>query len=91
MAGNESPGNDGLSKEFYPCFFDLLGRPLLESLNVTFDEGNYTDEAVILLNFIFTGPPRLPNHAKFNPNQYGRGGGGALWPPTVFFNMSRMI
>ena len=39
MPGNKSPGNDGLSKEFYLCFFDLLGQPLLESPNAAFDEG----------------------------------------------------
>ena len=36
MPGKKSPGNDGLSKEFYLRFFDLLGQPLLENLNAAF-------------------------------------------------------
>ena len=39
MPRNKSPGNDGLSKEFYLSIFDFLGRSLLESLNAAFDEG----------------------------------------------------
>ena len=39
MPGNKSPENNGLSKGFYLCIFDLLGQPLLESLNAAFDEG----------------------------------------------------
>ena len=39
MPGNKSSRNEGLSKEFYLYFFDLLSQPLLESLNASFDEG----------------------------------------------------
>ena len=42
MPGKKSPGNDGLSKEFYLSFFDLLSQPLLESLNAAFDEGEHS-------------------------------------------------
>ena len=36
---NKSPGNDGLSKEFYLCFFDTIGSILMESLNYAFEKG----------------------------------------------------
>ena len=52
MPGKKSPGNDGLSKEFYLSFFDLLSQPLLESLNAAFDEGELSPsqrQAVITL------------------------------------------
>ena len=39
MPSNKSPGNDGLSKEFYLCFFDLLGQPLLDCLNFSYEKG----------------------------------------------------
>ena len=52
MPGKKSPGNDGLSKEFYLSFFDLLSQPLLESLNAAFDEGELSPsqrQAIITL------------------------------------------
>ena len=52
MPGNKSSGNDGLNKEFYLCFFDLLGQPPLESLNAAFDEGELSPsqrQAIITL------------------------------------------
>ena len=52
MPGKKSPGNDGLSKEFYLSFFDLLSPPLLESLNAAFDEGELSPsqrQAIIAL------------------------------------------
>ena len=33
MKNGKTPGNDGLSKEFYVCFFGELGMLLLKSLN----------------------------------------------------------
>ena len=39
MPFNKFPGNDGLSKEFYLCFFDTIGSILMESLNYAFDKG----------------------------------------------------
>ena len=52
MPGKKSPGNDGLSEEFYLSFFDLLSQPLLESLNAAFDEGELSPsqrQAIITL------------------------------------------
>lgn len=34
---NKSPGNDGLTTEFYPAFWPLVGRLLVDSLNYVFD------------------------------------------------------
>ena len=39
MLSNKSPGNDGLSKEFFLCFFDTIGSILMESLNYAFKKG----------------------------------------------------
>ena len=36
---NKSPGNDGLSKEFYMCFFQEIHSYLLDALNLTFTSG----------------------------------------------------
>ena len=52
MPPNKSPGNDGLSKEFYLCFFDMLGSTLMESLNYAFEKGELSSsqrQAVITL------------------------------------------
>ena len=39
MHSNKSPGNDGLSKEFYLAFFQTLGSDLMQCLNYSFQEG----------------------------------------------------
>ena len=39
MNDNKSPGNDGLSKEFYICFFEKLADPLTQALNQSFVDG----------------------------------------------------
>ena len=52
MASNKTPGNDGLSKEFYPAFFDLLGPKFLECLNKVFSLGEFSTsqrQAVVTL------------------------------------------
>ena len=36
MKNNKSPGNDGLSKEFYECFWDEIDRPFLVSIQKAF-------------------------------------------------------
>ena len=52
MPSNKSPGNDGLSKEFYLCFFDIIGQPLLDCLNFSYEKGELSAsqrQAVITL------------------------------------------
>ena len=39
MSSNKSPGNDGLTKEFYMCFFEDVGQYLINTLNLSFDNG----------------------------------------------------
>ena len=36
MENNESPGNDGLSKEFYECFWDEVKKPFSASVHKAF-------------------------------------------------------
>ena len=52
MGNNKSPGNDGLSKEFYVCFLNEINSYLLQSLNTSFREGQLSStqrQAVIVL------------------------------------------
>ena len=52
MANNKSPGNDGLSKEFYVCFFNEIHTYLLSILNCSFSHGHMTSsqkQALIIL------------------------------------------
>ena len=52
MGNNKSPGNDGLSKEFYICFFNEIHSYLLQALNMSFREGQLSSsqrQAVIVL------------------------------------------
>ena len=37
MKNGKSPGNDGLTKEFYVCFFDEINQLLIEALNESFN------------------------------------------------------
>ena len=39
MQNNKTPGNDGLTKEFYVCFFNELGKLLVETLNFSHENG----------------------------------------------------
>ena len=52
MGNNKSPGNYGLSKEFYVCFFNEIHSYLLQALNMSFREGQLSSsqrQAVIVL------------------------------------------
>ena len=42
MQNGKSPGNDGLSKEFYVCFFSELGDLLVNTLSYSFKCGELT-------------------------------------------------
>ena len=39
MPADKTPGNDGITKEFYLAFFDILGPKLLMSHNHAFCQG----------------------------------------------------
>ena len=52
MPNNKSPGNDGLTKEFYEVFWEDLKTPLISSFKSAFDKGelsNSQKQAVIKL------------------------------------------
>ena len=49
---NKSPGNDGLTVEFYRAFWHVLGKFIVDSLNDSYDRGelsNSQKEAIITL------------------------------------------
>ena len=49
---NKSPGNDGLTVEFYIAFWPLIGTLLVNSLNYAFEYGelsNSKKQAIITL------------------------------------------
>ena len=43
MPNNKSPGNDGLTKEFYEVFWEDLKSPLISSFKSTFDKGELSN------------------------------------------------
>jgi len=50
--GNKSPGNDGLTVEFYKAFWQVVGKIMVDSLNYSYDHGklsNSQKEAIITL------------------------------------------
>ena len=52
MSKNKSPGNDGLTKEFYEVFWEDLKIPFIPSFKSAFDKGelsNFQKQAVIKL------------------------------------------
>ena len=52
MKNGKSPGNDGLTKEFYVCFFEEINQFLIEALNESFNTGQLSisqRQAVIIL------------------------------------------
>ena len=52
LPANKTPGNDGLSKEFYLAFYDLLGKDLQECYIHSFKNGELASsqyQAVIVL------------------------------------------
>ena len=52
MKNRKSPGNDGLTKEFYVCFFDEINQFLIEAMNESFNTGQLSTsqrQAAIML------------------------------------------
>ena len=52
MSNGKSPGNNGLTKEFYVCFWEDLGSLLVDTLNYAFQYGELSTsqrQAVITL------------------------------------------
>ena len=43
VGNNKSPGNDGLSKEFYLCFFQEIHSYLVDALNLSFTHGQLSN------------------------------------------------
>ena len=53
MSNGKSPGSDGLTREFYVCFWEDIGSCLLSALNYSFVHGELTSsqkQAVITLS-----------------------------------------
>lgn len=39
FSNGKAPGNNGLTAEYYKCFWDLLGQQLTDSLNFSLENG----------------------------------------------------
>ena len=53
MKNDKSPGNDGLTKEFYVCFSNEVSNILITALNHSFTTGMLsTSERQILMTLI---------------------------------------
>ena len=52
MQANKTPGNDGLSKEFYLAFFDILCPNLLKCLNYAFEVELSTSQRQAVITLI---------------------------------------
>ena len=52
MGSNKSPGNDGLTKEFYVCFFAEVGSLLVSTLNFCHDKGELTSQKQAVITLI---------------------------------------
>ena len=50
MPLNKSPGNDGLSVEFYRTFWSVIGNVVIDSFNTSFEKGELSKGA-FMLNF----------------------------------------
>ena len=49
---NKTPGNDGLTIEFYVAFWSLIGKPLVDCINYSYEFGelsNSQKQAIITL------------------------------------------
>ena len=49
---NKTPGNDGLTIDFYVAFWSLIGRPLVDYINHPYEFGelsNSQNQAIIVL------------------------------------------
>ena len=49
---NKTPGNDGLTIEFYSAFWSLIGKPLVDCVNYSYEFGelsNSQKQAIITL------------------------------------------
>ena len=52
IENNKSPGDDGLTAEFYKAFWNIVGNLMVESLNYSYDHGelsNSQKRAIITL------------------------------------------
>ena len=78
MGNNKSPGNDGLSKQFYVCFFNEIHSYLLRAPNMSFREGQLSSsqrQAAI-----------VPIEKKYKDKQFLKN-----WRPISLINIDAKI
>ena len=78
MENNESPGNDGLSKEFYESFWDEIKKPFLASFYKAFLNRELSSSQKQALIKILD---RKDNDKRFNKN----------WRPISLVNTDMKI
>ena len=61
MGANKSPGNDGVSKEFYICFFKEIHMYLIQALNHSFSsEQLYNSQRQAMITLIEKKGKKVP-------------------------------
>ena len=68
LSSNKTPGNDGLSREFYLAFFDLLGNEVLASLNYSYQIGELSNSQRHAVVTLVEKRERQEIHQKLDTN-----------------------
>ena len=69
VENNKSPGNDGLSKEFYECFWDEIKNPILACIHEAFLNQELSSSQKQTLRYFrnskHTRTRRLSSHSRY--------------------------
>ena len=75
MQNGKSPGNDGLTKEFYICFFNEVSKYLIDALNHSFKIGHLsTSQRYAIITLIEKKRQRQKIYKKLETNFFNKCG-----------------
>ena len=67
MDNNKSPGPDGIPKEFYLSFFDVLGPVLVKVLNLAHDSSLSSSQKLSYITLLCKDPSASENMKNWRP------------------------